>query len=79
MTIQDVINYTNEKISNWYTSVKKEYNVIGAGFAHYNKENDSVVVEYTENGIQETWEMAFYPEYLENGVDWVFNCWSELA
>jgi len=79
MTIQDVINYTNEKISNWYANVKKEYGVIGLGTAHYNKKTNSVVVEYKEDGVQNTWEMAFYPEYLENGVDWVFNCWSELA
>ena len=79
MTIQNMIEYTNDRILNWYRNAKREYGVIGAGKAHYNKGNDSVVIEYTENGISSTWEMAFYPEYLSNGKDWVFNCWSELA
>lgn len=77
--IQRMINYTNTKIVKWYSNVKKEYNVIGSGKAHYNKKNNTVVVEYIENGEQKTWSMAFYPEYLSNGLDWVFNCWGELA
>jgi hypothetical protein len=79
MTIQNVINYTDEKILNWYESAKREYNVIGAGKTHYNKANNEIVVEYTENGDSKTWSMAFYPEYLENGIDWVYKCWQELS
>ena len=79
MTIQAMINNTNERINNWYANVKEEYGVKGSGSAHYSKEENKVVVEYVENGVQNTWEMAFYPEYMENGLNWVFNCWSELA
>ena len=78
--IQTMINYTNSKIAGWYKEVLTSHNVKGSGKAHYNKANDEVVVEYTENGEQKTWSMAFYPEYLEdNDIAWVYNCWMELA
>ena len=79
MTIQEVINHTDSRIEDWYLTVKREYGVKGAGKTHYNKKENSIVVEYTENGVQKTWSMAFYPEYLSNGINWVFDCWSELA
>ena len=77
--IQTMIVYTDDRISTWYANAKQDYGVIGSGKVHYNAEENSVVVEYTENGVSNKWDMAFYPEYLENGIDWVFNCWSELA
>ena len=78
--IQAMIEFTNSKIESWYKEVFNSYGIKGAGKAHYNKQNDEVVVEYTENGKQQTWSMPFYPEYLEdNGLSWVFNCWMELA
>jgi len=77
--IQNAIDHTQEKIKTWYEQVKTDYNVIGSGTAHYNKSKNEVVVEHIEDGIQKTWSMAFYPEYLENGIDWIFNCWSELV
>ena len=78
--IQTMIDYTNTKIESWYKEALTSYSVKGSGKAHYNKSNDEVVVEYTENGKQKTWSMAFYPEYLEdNGIAWVYNCWMELA
>ena len=79
LAIQSIINHTNERIKKWYENVKVEYGVTGAGKAHYNKSENEVVVEYTEDGVQSTWRMAFYPEYIENGINWVFDCWSELA
>lgn len=77
--IQDIVNYTDDKIITWYKNAKLDYGVVGAGKTHYNKSNDSIVVEYTENGVCKTWEMAFYEEYVENGIDWVYRCWQELA
>lgn len=73
-----LIEYTNNKIAQWYYNAKKDYNVIGSGKVRFTE--DSVIVDYIENGEQKTWSMAFYPEYLkEQKIDWVFNCWSELA
>ena len=77
--IQTMIENTNSRILNWYENAKIDYGVIGSGSTHYNKKENKIVVEYIEDGEQKTWEMAFYPEYLENGINWVFDCWAELA
>lgn len=77
--INEVIEYTNTRIIGWYENAKSDYGIVGAGKAHYNKDNNEVVVEYTENGESKTWSMAYYPEYLREPMSWVYNCWSELA
>jgi hypothetical protein len=78
MDIQNLIDYTNLRIKNWYVNVKCEYGVIGSGKVRFTE--DSVVVDYIEDGEQKVWSMAFYPEYLKTArIDWVFNCWYELA
>lgn len=79
MTIQDIINYTNEKIVNWYKNAKEDYGVIGKGKTSYDAENNEIIVKYYENGEAKKWSMAFYPEYISNGISWVYDCWQELA
>jgi hypothetical protein len=76
--MKTLIEYTNNRIANWYYNAKKDYGVIGHGKVRFTE--DSVIVDYVENGKEKTWSMAFYPEYLkEQKIDWVFNCWMELA
>ena len=77
MTTQRILNFTNERLNNWYANAKIDYNVDGFGTAKI--EDNKVIVNYTENGESKVWSMAFYPEYISNGIDWVFNCWMELA
>ena len=80
LTIQGLIEYTNSEIDRWYENVKEEYGVIGFGNAKYDKENDQIVVEYTEDGKANTWSLPFYEEYLKSQkISWVFDCWTELA
>jgi len=76
--MEKLIAYTNFRLNNWYANVYEEYGVIGSGSVRFT--NDSVIVDYIENGVKKEWSMAFYPEYLkQQAIDWVFNCWSELA
>lgn len=80
LTIQGLIEYTNSEIDRWYENVKEEYGVIGFGNAKYDKENDQIVVDYTEDGNANTWSLPFYEEYLKSQkISWVFYCWTELA
>lgn len=79
MTIQDIVNITDSKIINWYSNAKSEYGVIGSGKTSYCSIKKEISVVYTENGITNNWSMDFYPEYIRNGNNWVFNCWQELA
>jgi|LakMenE01Jun11ns_1017448.scaffolds.fasta_scaffold7944985_1 hypothetical protein len=77
-TIADLTKYTNERIVNFYITVKECYGVIGSGLVRFTE--DSVIVDYIEDGKELTWSMAFYPEYLKShSINWVFDCWAELA
>lgn len=80
LTIQGLIEYTNSEIDRWYENVRKEYGVIGFGDTKYDKDNDQIVIEYTEDGNSNTWSLPFYEEYLKTQkISWVFDCWTELA
>ena len=71
-------NFTNNKLTNWYADAKLDFNVIGSGYTTI--EGDSITINYTENGVCKVWSMAFYPEYAtENGLDFFFNVWAEEA
>ena len=79
--INAIVAHTDNKIREWYVIAKQDYNVKGSGKTHYNKKENKIVVEFTENGEQKQWSMAFYPheDYVCNGMDWVFNCWMALS
>ncbi len=73
-----VINTTNQKISEWYTKAAVDCGVVGQGACRI--EGDQIIVDYTENGEEKTWSMAYYPEYVEdNGVNYFYNVWEEEA
>ena len=79
-TIAELIKFTDEKIVNWYELAREDYSVDGSGVTSYDAENNIIKVDYIENGETNTWEMVFYPGYLnEQAIDWVYNCWSSLA
>ena len=73
-----LINYTNNKLNNWYTNAKLDYGVIGSATCKI--VGNEFIVNYTEDGVSKKWSMAFYPEYvLDNGMDYFFNVWAEDA
>lgn len=76
--MQNLIHHTNTKIANWYSNAKKDFGITGEGSARI--ENDTVIVDYTENGEQKTWSMPFFPEYAKTQTkDFIYLCWSESA
>ena len=73
-----VINFTNNKLINWYKEAKTNHNVIGS--ATTSIEGDEVKIAYTENGVAKTWSMSFYTEYvIDNGLSFIFDVWAEEA
>jgi len=73
---KQVENHTNAKLNNWYKEVKTTYGVVG--FATTKIEGNEITISYTENKVEKTWSMAFYPEYVtDNGLDYFFNVWAE--
>ena len=79
MTIQNVVDFTNEKLIEWYELAKQECGVIGNGKARYDEDINEIIIDYTEDGINEVWSISFYESYLSNGISWVYECWQELA
>lgn len=73
-----LINYTNNKLTNWYKNANIDYNVIGSGKAKI--ENGEFIINYIENGVEKVWSMCYYPEYaIESGLDYFYNVWMEQA
>lgn len=75
--MNNIINYTNERLINWYKNAKQDYNIVGNGVLRF--DGDNAVIDYTENGVSKTWSMYFCEEYISNGIDWIFNVWMEQA
>ncbi len=73
---KQVENHTNARLNNWYKEVKETYGV--TGFADTKIDGDKITINYTENNVEKTWSMAFYPEYVtDNSLDYFFNVWAE--
>lgn len=76
--MKNLIQYTNEKISQFYFNAKKEFGIIGSGSLKF--ENEKAIIEYTENNEKKTWSMYWHESYLKTQkIDYIFNCWMELA
>lgn len=79
-SIQEMLTWTNYRLAQWYEQVKTDYNIEGTAIAIHSADTNEVIINYTENGKSHIWSMAFYPEYcIEQKIDYVFMCWSELA
>lgn len=77
-TIENLINYTNERLKNWYKEVKSSYGVVGSGKCRFSEER--IYIDFVEDGVEKTWSMYFHLSYLKTEKkDWVFNCWSSEA
>jgi len=76
--MKNLENYTNAKLNNWYKEVKKSYGI--TGFASTKIEGNKISITYNESGVEKTWSMAFYPEYvIDNGLNYFFDVWAEEA
>ena len=72
----NLIRFTNNKLSNWYKNAKIDYDVDGSATCKII--NDRIIVDYIENNVSKTWSMCYYPEYvLENGMSYFYNVWTE--
>jgi hypothetical protein len=74
----NLINYTNNKLNNFYKNANLDYGVNGN--ANTLVEGNKITIHFNENGVSKSWSMAFYPDYVaENGLDYFFNVWMEEA
>lgn len=72
--------YTNERLENWYKQVKEDYNVIGKGIAFYDKKEDVLTINYTENNETKEYKVYYASESVQaTGIDAPFYQWCELS
>jgi len=74
--MENVINHTNARLANWYSNVKREYNIDGSGFAKFNNETNEVEIHYTENGVNYIFKHYFHSDF---NIDTIFNIWQTEA
>ena len=75
--LQALVNYTNQRLANWYLNAKEDYGVIGSANASYSEEHEAIIITATENGQNlEDCKVAYV---LNEAKDYAFNVWLELA
>ncbi len=72
--IQNLVNYTNERLANWYLNAEKDFGVIGAATAKFYDEMEMIAIESEENGIISVLEVHYV---LDQDKDYAFNVWME--
>lgn len=75
-TIKSVVEYTQSRVNTWYENAKIDYNVDGNAYVVESDKEVSVV--FTENDVTDTYSVDKVT-LAEEGVDYLFNTWSELA
>lgn len=74
--MENLIEYTNARLIDWYANVKREYGVIGHGYSKYNIENNEVEIYYTEDGVNCLFKQYYHPDFKLNTI---FDIWSTEA
>jgi len=78
--INMLIAHTNMRLVGWYENAKLDYNVDGVGSTKVDLDNNEIIIDYTENGVEKTWSVAFYVEYLESeSINYFYNVWMEQS
>lgn len=70
-TVNRVLKYTNERLSNWYENAKIDYNVNGSAKATF--ENDKIVIKAIEEEKEMHFEMNIYGD---EEVGYFFDVWA---
>jgi len=73
--IAKIVNYTQDRIDNWYSNVKEEYGIIGNAQVSYHEPTDAFMIKGVENG-----KKTYFSISCRDGVpsiDYVFNVWME--
>jgi hypothetical protein len=70
----NVVNYTNKRLDAWYKNAKEDYDVNGFGVATFDKENNSIVVNFTENNVCSKFTIE---DWADEAIEYAFNVWME--
>lgn len=67
----EYVEYTNQRLKQWYVNAKEDYGVIGSGEARI--EGETFIVDYIENGVKKTWSLTMFDN--RQAVRYYFDIW----
>ena len=76
ITASQYLAQTNSRLIGWYNNALIDYGVKGSATARI--EEDTILIEYIENGVSNKWSMCFYVENQEE-LNYYFSVWAEEA
>jgi hypothetical protein len=74
--MKNVIEHTNARLENWYVNAKRDFGVIGKGWAKYNNRTNEVEINYTENGTECIFKHCWHPDFK---ISTIFDIWQTDA
>lgn len=74
-TLENILDYTNMRLVNWYVNAQKDFGVIGEGKAEIKE--DTLVINYIEDGVKKNWSRKIYMDDLRyTPVNYFFEIWA---
>lgn len=74
--LENILEYTNMRLVNWYVNAKRDYGIIGEGKAEIKE--DMLVINYIEDGVNKNWSHKIDMDDLRyTPVDYFFEIWAE--
>lgn len=71
---EKIVNYTNKRLKDWYKNAKEDYGIEGNGKARFDKSKNAIVIDFTEDGKNYTYEEL---SWQDEAIDYTFNVWME--
>lgn len=74
--MENLVAHTNARLTNWYANVKRDFGVIGEGFAKFNSQSNELEIYYTENGVSCLFKHYWHSDFKLNTI---FDIWQTEA
>jgi hypothetical protein len=71
-----VVNHINARLQDWYAVVKRDYGVVGSGFAKYNNETNEVEIHYIEDSVKCLFKHYWHSDFK---IETIFDIWQTEA
>lgn len=68
--------YTNARLADWYSNAKRDFGVIGEGFAKFNTDTNELEIYYKEDGVNCLFKHYWHPDFK---LHTIFDIWQTEA
>ena len=74
--MENLVAHTNARLTDWYANVKRDFGVIGEGFAKFSSKSNELEIYYTENGVSCLFKHYWHSDFKLNTI---FDIWQTEA